>query len=933
MDKVDGNGGSKRLSVDTSKLYHSVQALRNSPFRVATLFLALLCAILVAAVIGQAINNSKVGKHHENTIEAARKENEILQSKLKTVQNMKKDLEVNHEHLQSSYNYMSKSTNKIQSNSNLLTEEVNKLKQSQSNLQVSNAALSKEREQLKASKAQLQTTNKALSTAKDLLKTQIELMTKSRNVLEISYHSVTNERDNLQNKYNNVTGSKEQLQMTYNNQIKKIEHLRENYRSSSSDRDSIASSHQNLTVETANLQNTYATLANGTNNLMATYNSAILEKKAIEIRLKNLTAERDLDKVKITNMGAEINKLRIEVSTLNATLKATPNKVCPSGWKKFETSCYLTSTSKKTWYLSRNNCQSKGADLVIINSNDEKEFVNGLLSGATEGWIGLTDDGVEGHWKWVDGTPLTLSFWADDQPNSFDGDQDCVEFWHRSSGGKWNDSKCSSKKHWVCELYYENQLLRIYVIPTIARAKARMTVKYQTSTETTMDIDDGNHGFKHLLLGGSKFQYSVYALRNSPVRITTLLLGLLCIVLVAGLIGQCVHYRKVDIDNQNKLVAIRGERDNLQSNLKTAQNDKKNIEVTHEHLQQSYNFMSKSGAQMNTKNRLLSDQVTELKQSESTLQASNDALGKELDELKASKEQLQTDNEALSTAKDSFQTSYDSILKSKNDLQVNYNSLTKERDNFQNKYNNATRAKEQLQNDYNSLIKDVEHLEERYHASSSERDKIANSHQNLTLEKENLQATYTTLAKAADKLLVSYNNVIEEKKNLESALEHVTAERELQSVEIRNMTSELSQLRDTVTRLNATAKVCPSGWQKFESSCYFKSSSKKTWYLSRDYCKGKGAHLVIINSREEMKFVNNLSSSNGEIWLGLTDEGVEGQWKWVDGTPMTLQFWADGQPNSYSGNQDCGEYWYRSSGVSEWNDEKCSAQRYWVCEK
>ncbi|XP_057698485.1 C-type lectin domain family 4 member M-like isoform X2 [Corythoichthys intestinalis] len=461
-----------------------------------------------------------------------------------------------------------------------------------------------------------------------------------------------------------------------------------------------------------------------------------------------------------------------------------------------------------------------------------------------------------------------------------------------------------------------------------------MTVKYQTSTETTMDIDDGNLGNKHLFMDGSKFQNFVHALRNSPVRVAALALGFLCVVLVAGLIGQSVHCRKVGNENQNKFEAVTGEMDNLQSNLKTAQNEKKNLEITHDHLQQNYNNTSNSKYQMNNTNSQISEEVIKLKQSESTLQASNTALSKELEELKASKEKCQTNNEALSTAKDSLQTKYDSIARSKNDLQANFDTVTKERDNLQNQFNNATRSKEKLQNDYNSLIKDIEHLEERYRASSSERDSIASSHQNLTMEKENLQATYTTLSKATDKLLASYNSVIEEKKYLESCLKNVTAERDLQSVEISSMSSVVDHLRATVTRLNTTTKVCPSNWKKFDTSCYFASKTKDTWYSSRDFCKNKKAHLVIINSHEEMKFVNNLFSSPGieKIWIGLTDQGVEGHWVWMDGTPLSLQFWAVGQPNRYSDNQDCGEFWYRSSGNAEWNDANCSSYRYWVCE-
>ncbi|XP_019745043.1 CD209 antigen-like isoform X1 [Hippocampus comes] len=461
-----------------------------------------------------------------------------------------------------------------------------------------------------------------------------------------------------------------------------------------------------------------------------------------------------------------------------------------------------------------------------------------------------------------------------------------------------------------------------------------MTVKYQTSTETAMDIDDGNGGYKHLIMNGSKLKYSVYALRNSPFRAATLILGLMCVVLVAGVIGQSVHYWKVGKDNQRKLEVVGGEKDKLQSQLKTVQNEKKNLDVSHEHLQQSYNFIYKRTNQIQANNDLLKSEANQLKDSQSKLQASNAALKKDLEQLKSSQEQLQTNNDALSTAKDLLQTKYESIGKSKNVLQANYDSVIKERDNLQNKFNNVTRSKEKLQMSYNVLIKDIEHLQVRYTSSSNERDTIASSHQNLTLEKETLQAIYTTLAKATDELMASYNSTVEEKMFLESRLKNVTAERDLQRVEISNMSAEVEQLRATVTRLNATIKdkVCQSGWKKFENSCYFTSTSKKTWYLSRNYCQGKGADLVIINSKAEMVFINGLFSINKEVWIGLTDEGVEGQWKWVDGTAMTLSYWADGQPNSYNGNQDCGEFWYRSSGNAEWNDEKCSSQRYWVCE-
>lgn len=82
------------------------------------------------------------------------------------------------------------------------------------------------------------------------------------------------------------------------------------------------------------------------------------------------------------------------------------------------------------------------------------QFINGLCSSVTEAWIGLTDEGIEGQWVWVDGTSLTTAYWGKDQPNSHEGkNQDCVEFWYRGARrGDWNDEKCDVEQNFICEM-------------------------------------------------------------------------------------------------------------------------------------------------------------------------------------------------------------------------------------------------------------------------------------------------------------------------------------------------------------------------------------------------------------------------------------------------------------------------------------------------
>uniref|UniRef100_A0A3P9AVV2 C-type lectin domain-containing protein n=1 Tax=Maylandia zebra TaxID=106582 RepID=A0A3P9AVV2_9CICH len=107
------------------------------------------------------------------------------------------------------------------------------------------------------------------------------------------------------------------------------------------------------------------------------------------------------------------------------------------------------SSEPKSWEESRQNCRQKGADLMIINSREEQNFVNQFKKHL---WIGLTDSETEGTWKWVDGTQTTTSYWnqGNKEPNGGTW-QNCGEIDNYNIEDSWNDAPCSNRQFWICE--------------------------------------------------------------------------------------------------------------------------------------------------------------------------------------------------------------------------------------------------------------------------------------------------------------------------------------------------------------------------------------------------------------------------------------------------------------------------------------------------
>ncbi|KAL3996240.1 C-type lectin domain family 4 member M [Sarotherodon galilaeus] len=147
------------------------------------------------------------------------------------------------------------------------------------------------------------------------------------------------------------------------------------------------------------------------------------------------------------NLKTEHDQLQKRVEDLTKEKEMIFRESFMCNWVNVSGSFYFTSSEKKSWQESRQDCVQRGADLVIISSQEEQNFVNAFKKRL---WIGLTDSETEGTWKWVDGTPMNTSYWNHGEPNG-DKKENCGHIDTYNSENSWNDAPCSILHFWICE--------------------------------------------------------------------------------------------------------------------------------------------------------------------------------------------------------------------------------------------------------------------------------------------------------------------------------------------------------------------------------------------------------------------------------------------------------------------------------------------------
>ncbi|XP_023127496.2 C-type lectin domain family 6 member A-like [Amphiprion ocellaris] len=164
--------------------------------------------------------------------------------------------------------------------------------------------------------------------------------------------------------------------------------------------------------------------------------------------VNNISVARNPDLISVNEMlNVQLQQLRNENSRLMERLLKLEQRcpVCDRGWTAYMSSCYQLSTEKKNWNNANDNCISKGAHLLIINDEMEKDILH--YFGVVNVWIGLRRQ--QNVWTWVDKSLL-------DNPQRIyppgNERRNCViTVLYQSNYVDLSSAGCREPHYWVCE--------------------------------------------------------------------------------------------------------------------------------------------------------------------------------------------------------------------------------------------------------------------------------------------------------------------------------------------------------------------------------------------------------------------------------------------------------------------------------------------------
>lgn len=130
----------------------------------------------------------------------------------------------------------------------------------------------------------------------------------------------------------------------------------------------------------------------------------------------------------------------------------------------------------------------------------------------------------------------------------------------------------------------------------------------------------------------------------------------------------------------------------------------------------------------------------------------------------------------------------------------------------------------------------------------------------------------------------------------------------------------------------AATYTCGSSQTLYNGKCYRARTSAGSWSAGVTSCQslGTGWNLVEIDDAAENSFVNTLTSSGSQFWIGANDQSPspgEGNFSWSGGGAVSFASWAS-EPSGGT-SENCALV---AAANGTWSDADCGGKHYAACE-
>lgn len=147
-------------------------------------------------------------------------------------------------------------------------------------------------------------------------------------------------------------------------------------------------------------------------DLREKYHSLKNDSYLKEQLLTNKTLQYDILKNKTCHHIRELALIlteNIRCHTIKIFSKPLQNtdKLCEERWSFCGVSYYYFTDENKTWKECKQTCESCGLSLLKIDDEDERTYLQSQTNKNTY-WIGLSYDGGEKKWVWIDNSTLGI---------------------------------------------------------------------------------------------------------------------------------------------------------------------------------------------------------------------------------------------------------------------------------------------------------------------------------------------------------------------------------------------------------------------------------------------------------------------------------------------------------------------------------------------